>query len=452
MSGTEGSFSSMVRSLAFVLATLSLPAAAAAPDRWFAVTPVLGAHIRLDGWDLNESLTSLDEPSQIAPYIGLRLGGGPVWWVGLEAAIGAIIYQSEQDDTNVALQYDADVVFYLMKSDWAPLLLAGGGGYQNVAGDHKSDFDAQFHYGLGVRGLLTESLALRIEARHLMTDTSDKDASLANNVEVLVGLDVLFRSDTKPAPPADRDGDGVLDADDRCPDVRGPTALQGCPDADGDGLVDAEDKCPREAGTQKLAGCPDTDSDGIVDGQDKCPTVAGTAQFEGCADSDGDQISDGSDRCPTVAGPTALQGCPDGDGDGVPDVDDRCPTEKGPPALHGCEPQFDGALDGIQFARNSAEIDQSSAGVLDAVVEKLTRFVEVRVLIEGHTDSRGTPAYNQRLSEHRAKSVRDYLIAHGVAKGRVETRGYGEQRAVGDNETEDGRARNRRIEFHILGK
>ncbi|MEO6542255.1 MAG: outer membrane beta-barrel protein, partial [Ferruginibacter sp.] len=102
-----------------------------------------------------------------------------------------------------------------------------------------------------------------------------------------------------PPPPMpviyDRDGDGIADAQDKCPDVRGLAALQGCPDRDGDGIADGDDKCPDVAGVSRYQGCPipDTDKDGINDELDKCPTVAGVSRYLGCPipDTDGDGLN-----------------------------------------------------------------------------------------------------------------------------------------------------------------
>jgi hypothetical protein len=120
---------------------------------------------------------------------------------------------------------------------------------------------------------------------------------------------------------ADRDGDGIADADDRCPDRAG-LPPDGCPprDRDGDGVVDRADRCPDEAGPTSNAGCPDTDrdGDGVVDRMDQCPDVAGHAEFAGCPvpDSDADGVADPEDRCPEEAevwnGRTDGDGCPDG--------------------------------------------------------------------------------------------------------------------------------------------
>ncbi|MEI9909214.1 MAG: outer membrane beta-barrel protein [Bacteroidota bacterium] len=107
---------------------------------------------------------------------------------------------------------------------------------------------------------------------------------------------------------SDKDGDGVFDKEDKCPDVKGIAKFKGCPDTDGDGLQDSEDKCPGEAGMLSNAGCPpaDKDKDGVLDKDDKCPDVAGVKDNKGCPlaekDSDKDGIIDTEDTCPNIAG------------------------------------------------------------------------------------------------------------------------------------------------------
>ena len=128
-------------------------------------------------------------------------------------------------------------------------------------------------------------------------------------------------------PPKDRDGDGVSDGADNCPDIPGPASNDGCPatpkpsDRDGDGVPDATDSCPTVAGPASNKGCPttpkpsDLDGDGVVDGEDSCPDIYGPASNKGCPitpnpDSDGDGVPDSSDRCPTKRGPANNNGCP----------------------------------------------------------------------------------------------------------------------------------------------
>jgi outer membrane protein OmpA-like peptidoglycan-associated protein len=136
--------------------------------------------------------------------------------------------------------------------------------------------------------------------------------------------------------PKDRDGDGVSDKFDLCPDVKGVWAFKGCPDTDGDGIPDSEDECPAEFGLIEFGGCPDTDGDGIPDKDDECPTIPGPKEFNGCPDTDGDGIPDKIDKCPTIKGLAEFDGCPDTDGDGIPDSEDNCPTEAGPKENFGC--------------------------------------------------------------------------------------------------------------------
>ncbi len=107
-------------------------------------------------------------------------------------------------------------------------------------------------------------------------------------------------------------------------------------------------------------------------------------------------------------------------------------------------------LEGVHFETNSAELTPASAAILDRVVETLKKHPKIRVEVAAHTDSRGSAAYNQALSERRAKSVMDYLVSHGVDASRLSAHGYGESQPVASNATPEGRAKNRRVELRIL--
>jgi OOP family OmpA-OmpF porin len=107
-------------------------------------------------------------------------------------------------------------------------------------------------------------------------------------------------------------------------------------------------------------------------------------------------------------------------------------------------------LRGINFAFDSAVIAQADEGILDVAVEQLRSNPDVRVRIVGHTDSTGPDGYNQNLSERRARSVLDYLVAKGIERERLESAGRGEAEPVAGNDTRDGRAQNRRVELDIL--
>ncbi|MCP4006375.1 MAG: OmpA family protein [bacterium] len=106
-------------------------------------------------------------------------------------------------------------------------------------------------------------------------------------------------------------------------------------------------------------------------------------------------------------------------------------------------------LRGVNFAFDRADIRPDAQVILDAAAEVLSENPGVRVQIAGHTDSVGTEAYNQGLSERRAKSVQRYLVGKGISSGRLSSVGSGEANPVASNSTDDGRAQNRRVELNI---
>jgi OOP family OmpA-OmpF porin len=99
------------------------------------------------------------------------------------------------------------------------------------------------------------------------------------------------------------------------------------------------------------------------------------------------------------------------------------------------------------FDFNKAKLKSEGERQLEGVVDELKANPTIRVLVEGHTDSIGSHAYNQRLSERRADAVRDYMVSHGIDPSRITTRGWGETKPVASNQTEEGRAQNRRVEL-----
>jgi len=104
----------------------------------------------------------------------------------------------------------------------------------------------------------------------------------------------------------------------------------------------------------------------------------------------------------------------------------------------------------ITFATGSANISQSFNPVLDDVARVLQKYEKTTMLVEGHTDSTGSAEYNQQLSLNRAKAVRNHLVGNGVDSRRVTTEGYGESMPVADNDTENSRQLNRRVELRIV--
>lgn len=115
-----------------------------------------------------------------------------------------------------------------------------------------------------------------------------------------------------------------------------------------------------------------------------------------------------------------------------------------PPRVAGpCDAPF--RIEGLEFEFDKDVITPAGRRVLDGVARQLAQCPDVRLVVEGHTDSRGSDAYNQNLSERRAASVRRYLVERRIAPDRLQARGYGESRPVASNDTDEGRARNRRV-------
>ena len=287
--------------------------------------------------------------------------------------------------------------------------------------------------------------------------------------------------------PRDRDKDGLHDKIDACvkdpEDVDGFQDEDGCPDPDNDadGVTDDVDQCRDVAedldGWQDTDGCPDPDNDGdhVLDAADACPNDAedldGFEDEDGCRelDNDVDGILDVADTCPLAPedmdGFQDTDGCPDTDNDqdGIADTDDICPDD--PEDINGVK-DTDGCpdatlavktgdsiviLEKVYFATGRDRVLRRSNAVLAAVAEVLKANPEVlKVRVEGHTDDVGEDARNLDLSQRRAESVQRALVKLGVSGDRLEAVGYGEVRPIDTNRTDDGRERNRRVEFTIL--
>jgi OOP family OmpA-OmpF porin len=253
------------------------------------------------------------------------------------------------------------------------------------------------------------------------------------------------------APARDLDGDGVADEWDMCPATGGPArpfdrARSGCPDpvdSDGDGITDDVDACPEQRGVPSAEpathGCapPDRDQDGVVDTIDACPDTPGVQTLDplrsGCpADSDGDGIHDAQDACP-----------------GVPGARNRVPKRHGCPKAR-IEAGEIKIAEQVQFATGSSRILPASDDLLLAVSDILREHPEIELLsVEGHTDSLGSAAVNDKLSRDRALSVVMRLVENGIPARRLTAKGYGSQHPIDERDTLEARQNNRRVEFRI---
>ncbi|NPA52553.1 MAG: OmpA family protein [Aquificae bacterium] len=259
--------------------------------------------------------------------------------------------------------------------------------------------------------------------------------------------------------PEDKDLDGIPDYKDKCPNT--PTGVKvdenGCPvlvDSDKDGVPDDKDKCPNTPAGVLVnnEGCPlDSDKDGVPDGKDKCPnTPAGVVvDSVGCPlDSDKDGVPDYKDKCPNTPAGAVVdnEGCPlDSDKDGVPDYKDECPnTPEGAQVDEkGCLVQV--RLE-IYFDLDSAEVKPEYYSEIEKLAIYLKANPDVKIEIQGHTDSLGPAEYNLKLSQARAEAVKRILVEEfGIDPDRIIAKGYGESQPIASNETEEGRAKNRRV-------
>lgn len=191
---------------------------------------------------------------------------------------------------------------------------------------------------------------------------------------------------------------------------------------------------------------PDSDLDGVPDAKDQCPNETGPAQNAGCPpfknlanrvvdnDTDGDGIPNDADKCPKE--PETKNGYKD---------DDGCPDE-----VPSAVAKFSGAIEGIVFKTGSAVLDNRSTPVLTKAADVFKKYPDIRVEIGGHTDNVGSSEVNTTLSQKRAEAVKDWFVKKGISAGRLEAKGFGPSKPVSDNDSEAGRAKNRRVEFRLV--
>ncbi|MDD3762437.1 MAG: OmpA family protein [Nevskiales bacterium] len=297
-----------------------------------------------------------------------------------------------------------------------------------------------FDIGAGYLLPFNRYIALRTEARY-RTDQHDRGEAGANpgsgafsdgvlNVGLVFPLGVTpvateeKTSELVSVDSGDSDNDGVPDGTDQCPDTPA-------------GAIVDEVGCER-----------DGDGDGVVDRLDQCPdTPAGQAVNEnGCpVDADGDGVTDDIDECPnTPAGAKVLQ-------NGCALIDDcRIPRAGEQIDENGCAVEQTFVLKGVKFEFDSDRLTPDAREILNEVANTLQAYPQIATDIEGHTDTIGSDAYNQGLSERRANAVKQYLVGRGVDGGRMTPVGYGEARPIADNMTEEGREENRRVELRVI--
>lgn len=335
-----------------------------------------------------------------AADVGLRFGYYPLAYLGVEAEGGVLPTKTRGTEVRAtAWVLRTHVIAQLTKWSVTPFLLAGigvlGVGSPSVPEGVGNDQDFALNLGGGVKFQVNRNIQLRLDVRDVISNRFGVGEGLTSSPEVLLGFTWVFgRREQEPEPE---------------PEPAPPPPVAN--DRDRDTVIDQEDFCPDTFGMPPR-GCPQV----CVD------------------DSDADGLPDPQDRC--VADPESRNGFED---------DDGCPDEI-PEELE----EIAGVIEGIFFDNDKDVIKPNSQPVLDRAVETLQKHSTVRVRIVGHTSSTGGYRHNIDLSQRRAASVKRYLVEHGVDDARLETDGVGPDQPIDTNETPEGQARNRRIEFTII--
>jgi len=388
-----------------------------------------------DHWNILPSVSYVS----VSKYVG---DGFSVGARGSLNRIEKIGDMSVDDLSHYAL--DGTIKYNILKNTVVDPFVEVGGGYTWIDEIGAGTVNG----GVGLNFWFSDNLGLTLQTqyKHAFEDY------LVSHFQHSAGISIKFGG-------TDTDGDGIYDKDDACPEVAGLEAFNGCPDSDGDGIEDAKDSCPNEAGSKEMNGCPDSDGDGVADKDDACPETAGLPALAGCPDADGDGVADKDDECPNEAGPAENDGCPwpDSDNDGVLDKDDQCPEVAGTVANNGCpevteevQKQLNDYARTILFDTGKSSIKAESTSVMVDIIQILNEYPTAKFTVEGHTDSVGGEKLNQKLSEERANSVRDFLIDKGIDSNRLSAIGYGEAKPIATNNTRAGRAQNRRVEINLV--
>ena len=341
--------------------------------------------------------------------------------------------------------------------NFRPYLYAGPGYLAD-----NSEAGVNFGLGLGGKYYFRPATALYVEAGYINgIETTVAGKSERNNfLKATIGIEFDFGK------AKDADMDGVPDRKDKCPNTPAGVAVdaRGCPiDTDGDGVADYMDNCPTVAGLASLKGCPDSDKDGVADKDDLCPDVAGLAGLKGCPDTDGDGVADKDDKCPDTPKGYKVDatGCPlDQDKDGVVDAEDKCPAVAGPKENNGCPVAEKTAeetdaekmkVEPVYFDTNKSTFSNQEKVKIDRMVNLLKENENYNVKISGHTDSVGSDSYNLNLSKKRVNTVVKSIVSGKINSKRIiQQEGFGEAKPAATNDTPEGQALNRRVEFDVI--
>jgi outer membrane protein OmpA-like peptidoglycan-associated protein len=351
-----------MRNLAF--AALLLPTAATAEPRRIELGIAIGGHAFSTNTELGVADHMSEPGATSAGLLGVRAAVPIMRRLAAEAEVVAI--PTEDDvlgDEATVYGIRAHARFDLLTGKLEPFVVAGLGAHvvRSDSPQMDNDTDRAYHWGGGIRYAISDKLDARVDARHLIVPDRTTDGA-TSDYEVTAGITYRFGAPapviirTPPPPPQVRVVEKVVNLD-----------------KDGDGIVDTADSCPDH--------------------------------------------------------PELKNGWKDED---------------------GCPDQVIQELAGIGFEHDSARIDSASAPILERAFLILEDNPNISIEISGHTSAEGNPDRNLSLSLKRAEAVKTYLVRRGIADTRIHTIGHGADVPLADNATEDGRSKNRRIEFRIL--
>jgi OOP family OmpA-OmpF porin len=375
-------------------------------DGSFSFTPFAGFYV----FEGNQNLKN-------SPIVGLRAGYNFTKNIGLEGYFSYL--QTEIQDENHwkpwqdIYSYGIEGLYHFMpEGRFVPFIAIGIGGIHYSEGfNYEDDYGDRFEsnkfsvdYGAGVKLFLTDNIALRADVRHVIAmnakgpDHDNIYNDVYNDFLATFGINFAFGGAQKQ----------VVEARVEEP----PSPVEVVVDSDNDGIPDKLDKCPdTPAGVNvDKDGCPlDSDKDGVADYLDKCPdTPVGVS-----VDKDGCPIKE-----VVVAKPVII--------------------EKGRQTLN------------VKFDFDKSIIKEGYYKDIDDLVEVMKQYPDLKIVIEGHTDSVGTTAYNQKLSQERAHAVKKYMVEKsGIDAKRIIAEGFGQEQPIDSNATKEGRRKNRRVEAAV---
>ena len=362
---------------------------AVASNTQFQVIPAIGYtwydnDTNIGGFDVDDS-----------EFYGIGFGYGftdrfslELWYTDGDADLSGAGF--DVDTTSVRLDAKYDFAHF-GGGNWNTYIV-GGVGRSEFDGNGFDETATQLNLGLGLKNQITDNISIRGDVRAFDNidqggDLEDFGTDYAVQLALVFGFGKVYSHGAAPAPapkPAPK------------PAPAAPKII----DTDGDGVPDSSDACPNTPRGVEVnsRGCPlDSDRDGVYDYLDKCPGTAPKLKVDNVG-------------CPIKLTST---------------VDIRL---------------------NVNFDTNKAVVKQQYFGEIKRVADFMNQYENTRVEVQGHTDSRGSNAYNKSLSQRRADAVAQVLIReHGVAANRVTARGYGEENPIASNDTEQGRAANRRV-------